>query len=361
MKVLIALMIPLVALSLKVKLTVYHSIWLDVGRFVGGGTPVDLGFDISVSTKTVYVKDDSLKLLERGKKNCSIITIPGLDPFEYQKKDKYYEEFKKSMVLSWKKSGSECSLYVFKYPSLFESYWKSGKNLSKLAKNLRNITIIAHSKGGLVARCALTDEKFRKNVKDVYFLGTPHFGSPFANVFWVDPKDFGKVFKVDEITADAMRLTLAMSYTIGYVSSVGSKELSWMNRNLPPFKNYPSVRFHFIAGMLSPDDVEASLKAIKIAFEKRAVEFSSQLLYMASLSELMGKGNDEFVPNDGMVPVKSALALGRLSGDKIVLYGYTHATLYKDSDLISKMMKGSSRLPLVEAMGFEPTASTLRR
>ena len=361
MKVLITLIIPVIAFSMKVNLTIYHSIWLDVGRIVGEGTPVDLGFKISVSTKTVYVKDDSLKLLRMGKRDCSIITVPGLDPFEYQKKDTYYEEFKEAMISSWEKSGSECSLYVFKYPSFFESYWRSGRNLARFAENLKDITIIAHSKGGLVARCALTNGNFRKNVKDVYFLGTPHFGSPFANVFWVDPKDFEKVFNVDEMTADAMRLTLAMSYTIGYVSSIGSKELSWMNKNLPPFENYPSVRFHFIAGMLSPDDVEASLKAIKIAFEKRVVTFSSQLLYMASLSELIGRGNDEFVPSDGMVPVKSALALGKLSGDKIVLYGYTHATLYKDSDLISKMMKGSTGLPLVEAMGFEPTASTLRR
>ena len=361
MRALILLMIPIIAFSMKVNLTIYHSLWLDVGRFVGSGTPVDFGFDISVSTKTVYVRGDSLDLLRKGREGCSIITVPGLDPFEYQKKDVYYEEFKNSMIEAWKKSSSRCSLYVFKYPSFFESYWKSGENLAKLAKNLRNITLIAHSKGGLVVRCALTDEKFRENVKDVYFLGTPHFGSPFANVFWVDPKDFEKIFNVDEITADAMRLTLAMSYTTGYVSSIGSKELSWMNKNLPPFVNYPSVHFHFVAGMLSPDDVDASFKAIKIAFEKRAVTFSSQLMYLASLSELMGKGNDEFVPNDGMVPVKSALALGRLSGDKVVLYGYTHATLYRDSDLIAKMMKGSTRLPLVEAMGFEPTASTLRR
>ena len=360
MRALIVILLPAVVFSLKVDITIYHSIWLDVGRFVGDGTPVDFGFDISASTKTVYVKDDFLSLLMKGKDECNIITIPGLDPFEYQKKDIYYEEFKDVMIKAWKKSKSKCSLYVFKYPSHFESYWDSGRKLAEFARNLKNIKIIAHSKGGLVARCALTNESFRANVKDVYFLGTPHLGSPFANVFWIDPKDFEKVFKVDEITADAMRLTLAMSYTIGYVSSVGSKELSWMNKNLPPLKNYPSIRFHLIAGMLSPDDVEASFKAIKLAFEKRAVKFSSQLMYMAALGELIGKGNDEFVPTDGMVPVKSALALGKLSGEKVVLYGYTHATLYKDVNLITKIM-GSSRLPLVEAMGFEPTASTLRR
>ncbi len=352
---------PILAFPVKANLTVCHSTWLDVGRFIGDGTPVDFGFAVFKSTETIQASDDTLILAGKGSSDCTILAIHGLDPFEYQSKDIYFNEFKSSMIEAWKESGSMCSLYIFKYPSLFESYWDSGKKLAKLAANLKNIKIIAHSKGGLVARCALENAKFRRNVKDVYFLGVPHFGSPLADALIVDPHNFEKTFHIDRVTADAMRITLAMSYTIGYISSVGSRELSWMNKRLPPLRNYPSVKYHMIAGMLTPNDIDSSLKAIQISFDKRAVVFSWQLMYMAALSDMIGKGRDEFSPSDGMVPVVSALALGKLKGEKLVIYGYTHATLYKDIQLLREMINGSLKLPMVEAMGFEPTASTLRR
>ncbi len=350
-----------VAFGLNFEIDVYRSGWLVVGRIAGVGTPVDLGLPISHMPEIVTVPDSTLTRLATGSSNCSIITIPGLNPFEYSQSDFYFNEFRNHMLDAWKASGSRCSLYIYRYPSFFESYWESGKRLARFAKNLKNVTIIAHSKGGLVARCALEDPSFRKNVRRVYFLGTPHLGTPIADALTVDPSKFEEYFKVDKTIGDMMRVSLVMSYTVGYMSSVGSRELSWMNKKLPPLRNYEDVNYYFLAGMVDTEGLDEAWKAIEVAITKRTVLSGAYMMYLAALSNAIGKGKIEYSSTDGAVPVISALAYGKLRGKKILLYGYNHAALYKDVDLISKIMSGSSKLPLVEAMGFEPTTSTLRR
>ncbi len=50
----------------------------------------------------------------------------------------------------------------------------------------RQVVILAHSMGGLVARYALnTDSTFRDKVHRLVTLGTPHLGSPGANPTWI--------------------------------------------------------------------------------------------------------------------------------------------------------------------------------
>ncbi len=360
LRLLVFLLVPTIFIA--VKITVYRSGWLVVGRFLENGTPVDLGLPISYELVNVEVPQPTLTLLERGNGDCSIIAIHGLDPQEYEEKSLYMEKFTDALTEAWKKSKSNCNLYFYRYPSFFESYWDSGKRLVRLSKDLKRITIIAHSKGGLVARCALEDPSFRKKVHDVYFLGTPHLGTPMANALKIDPTRFEEYFDVDRTVADVLRLSLAMSYTAGYIASVGSKELSWKNESLPPLRNYPGVRFHFVAGMIGASEMEDMWRAFQVSMERRTIVSGGALIYLAIIGSLVEKKYPVTKAMDGLVPVESALAYGKLKGEKLLLYGYNHAALFMDVDLLEKMISGSDLLPpVVEAMGFEPTTSTLRR
>ena len=81
---------------------------------------------------------------------------------------------------------------VYRYVYDSSKYIKgTGERFAQFINNYsefrnRQILIIAHSMGGLIARYALTiSDALKKKTKKLITLATPHFGSPVANPTWV--------------------------------------------------------------------------------------------------------------------------------------------------------------------------------
>ncbi len=290
--------------------------------------------------REVTACESTLTLLKFGGSK-SVIVVPGLDVIVGNDACYYSKKVKRVFEEVLKESEIKASVYFYSYPSQFESYWDSGLRLSAFVKemDLKDIYIIAHSKGGLVVRAALTHMDFRKRVRKVVFLGTPHLGTPLADAFKVNPEDFEEYFNVSEREADSLRQALVMSYTAGYVNSIGSRELSWMEDNLPPFENYPEVKYIFYAGMINHKNIVDIENYLEKNFVPEGFGPFVGLFYLSLVSDIIVSKLPYISATDGLVPVVSALALGKLKGQKILLYGYNHATFVIRKDFVSKLLE----------------------
>ncbi len=290
----------------------------------------------------VETPPSTLMLIKEGKGD-PIILVHGLDTHEIQKESPYKRIFIDTALEAMRNLGLTNPLYMYIYPSCFESMWMSGKRFADFSKELgiKDAIIIAHSKGGLVTRTALFFGDFKERVKKIYFLGTPHFGSIYADAFLVSPDDFEKYFRVDQRTAGLLRRTLILSYSLGFIDSAATKELAWMNPMLPSFMNYPNIQFVFIAGMIegmSIDDIE---RYLTINMKKLIlVPPGFSLFYLGLISNLIINTKPMVAAVDGLVPVRSALALGKLKGKKYLLAGYNHAGLFSDVKLMEDILRG---------------------
>ncbi len=344
--IIVFILIPIIHFSVDMYLykARYMGVDLVVGRFIECyGIPVQLTDNATLETVEVSLPEPTLVKLRDGDEG-TLLLVHGLAFMEYIQGawTEYKMDFRDSVLkvlddLDWKPA-----VYMYIYPSLLESYWISGRRLAEFSKDLKlkDITILAHSRGGLVARVALRDPDFRSKVRKAIFLGTPHFGSPFSDSLIVDPRDFESYFNTSKRVADLMRLTLAMSYTVGLSSSPGSRDMKWMDPSLPPFENYPNVEYILVAGFIKIEDLEDIAKAIENIVETRTFRVGTALVYMSFLSELISHFNEEFTFTDGLVPVSSALAFGKLKGRKILLPGYSHVSLYRDPKVLKLVLEG---------------------
>ncbi|MCD6448940.1 MAG: alpha/beta hydrolase [Thermotogaceae bacterium] len=285
----------------------------------------------------------STLMIVKDGKGDPIILVHGLDIYETQKESRYKKIFIDTVLTAMKNLDLVNPVYMYNYPSTFESMWISGRRLATFTKELeiKNAIIIAHSKGGLVTRAALFFGDFKKRVKKIYFLGTPHLGSIYADAFLINPDDFEHYFKVDEREAELLKRTLVLSYTAGFINSPGSKELAWMNPLLPPFVNYPDVQFVFIAGMIENMSVKDIEQYISVNIKEPILALPGfGLFYLGLISSLITNSKPFIAAVDGLVPVKSALALGKLDGKKYLLAGYNHAGLFSNVKLMEDILKG---------------------
>ncbi len=316
---------------------------LYIERIEGLGLTVGLSLDTKVKpvkilgesileTRKVELPKPKLVKIKDGL-NESILVIPGLDFYEYRRTWTDYKVRFKESVLKALKNDSR-SVYMYIYPSLSESYWTSGKRLVTLTRDLKNLTIIAHSRGGLVARVALMYPDFRKKVKKVIFLGTPHFGTPMSDALKIDPDDIEEHFGVSKNEAEILKLSLILSYNAGIPRAPGSIDMSWMDVNLPPLLNYKGIKFIFVAGYIEIESIEDISKFVRNIFKTKTFKSSTGLTYLYLVNEIIAEKRREFSLTDGLVPVWSALALGKLKGEKFVLPGYNHAMLYSDPEIL---------------------------
>ncbi len=339
-KVVLLILIPIIHFPVDMYLykVKYLGIDLIVGRFIECyGIPVDIGGKVDLETVEVELPEPTLVRLREGSEGV-LILVHGLDFYEYFQGawTDYKKEFRDSALKALDEMKWHPSVYMYIYPSLVESYWTSGERLARLVRelNLNDITILSHSRGGLVSRVALRYEDFRARVGKVVFLGTPHFGSPFSDSISIDPGDFEVYFNVSKRVADVMRLTLAMSYTAGLPTSPGGRDMKWMDPSLPPFENYPGVEFVFVAGSIKVEELKDLIGAVENVVRTGSLEKGSALVYLSILSEMISHFRLEFAFTDGLVPVPSALAFGKLKGEKILLPDYNHVSLYKDPEVL---------------------------
>ncbi len=300
------------------------------------------GVSAEVVVKDINPPQHVLRSLREGHSGC-LLLVPGLDIYEWRGKNPYREGFEGAVLKAVKNLGKDLSVYIYIYPSFFKSMWESGRELARLvnSKGLSDIVVIAHSKGGLVVRVALLNEEFRRRVKTVYFLGTPHFGSPLANALIYPPAEFEKVFSLDKEKADKVRLALALSYTAGYINSIGSRELSWMNHALPPLENYEGIKYVLIAGMIGTRSYNEVLDYLNMNMKPDWFAPAIGLFYLSLISDIVFGKDPVFRYSDGLVPVESALALRKLRGKKVILWGYNHARLMLDEKIMEKIINGA--------------------
>ena len=269
-----------------------------------------------------------------------ILVVPGLDLYINKDPYPYQKRFKKSLLDVLKDLKLKAKVFFYQYPSEFESLWDSAKRLTELASslNLKDLYVIAHSKGGLVVRAALLNESFRSKVKKVVFLATPHLGTPLADALIVPPDSFKTHFGVSDREAEDLKMALALSYSAGYVNSPGSRELSWKNPTLPPLENYEGIQFTFVAGMVNVKTLEDIEKYLNVNLTPPHFGPFFGLFYLSAVSDIIISKSEEFAATDGLVPVRSALALGKLKGRKILIYGANHASFVYRKDLLKRAL-----------------------
>jgi triacylglycerol lipase len=132
------------------------------------------------------------------------------------------------------------------------------------------VHVIGHSMGGLDARRLLADASWRRRVLSLTTVGTPHLGSALA--------DFAKLR-----AGRVFRLMTALGVEPRGCLDVTRRAARRFHRQQPALTDLPCF---CVAGSPTPDTVGWPLRRTH-----------------AALSELEG-------PNDGLVPVESALAFG---------------------------------------------------
>ena len=170
---------------------------------------------------------------------------------------------------------------------------KRGKQLSFQIKTILNKTkakkvhVIAHSMGGLDGRSAICEEKMNFFVSSLVTIGTPHLGSPVADVF----VGHGVV----GVVVDGLRMVLkALNIDEDGLDCLTSENCRKRNEKFREIeeKNESNIFYRFYAGKQEKNDVFHLLRP-----------FYDQI-------ETVVAHNNLPPGNDGVVPVHSALWLG---------------------------------------------------
>ena len=130
------------------------------------------------------------------------------------------------------------------------------------------IDLIAHSLGGLDARFALAHLGLAKRVRSLVTVGTPHRGTPIADLLHKGPLDW------------ARRLVGVLGMPIEALEWLSTESLEQFNRDVP---DVPGVRYACVVGGLHNDDSVVPLALVPAH------------AYLRKVSGI----------NDGVVPVSS--------------------------------------------------------
>ena len=130
------------------------------------------------------------------------------------------------------------------------------------------IDLIAHSLGGLDARYALTHLGLARRVRSLVTVGTPHHGTPLADLALAGPLDW------------ARRVVGALGVPLEALDWLGTEALATFNREVI---DAPGVRYACVVGGMHRDDSFVPLALVPAH---------------AYLRRVAG-------PNDGLVPIAS--------------------------------------------------------
>jgi len=156
------------------------------------------------------------------------------------------------------------------------------------------LAIVGHSMGGLLARSAMHSASqhgstWASRVDSIVYLGTPHLGAPLERAgAWVD-----YLVGISPYTAPFARL--------GKLRSAGIKDLRHGLRGQAPLPAH--VKTYAIAG---------------------------------STQKSAGRSRDR-VRGDGLVPVKSALAMKMPGSNRVIAYGIGHLDLLSSDAVYRKL------------------------
>jgi pimeloyl-ACP methyl ester carboxylesterase len=306
----------------------YAGDWC-IFRMVYDGTvdpynPPLLETNATVIGKVIKWQKPEEKLVEIHKEGSSLnlVVIHGIDPREYTGE---MTEYKKEIKKVFEEIGERLriNVYLFIYPTLLADPEKSAERFIDLTKDMENIIIFAHSMGGIIAEHIAA--KHPGNVKGIIFAGTPHLGSPLANVLFTDPDRYEEEFLIDKKTAENLRAALLISYA-GFSATYapGYRYLLWQRKPLD-FSNVPFVN---LVGTISLDSVE-SIPGILLNIMTTSAWDTLGLIGLKLLASSVSTMKDDFEETDGMVPCKSASY-----GGNALVFDADHEDLYKRRNII---------------------------
>ncbi len=252
----------------------------------------------------------------------SVILIHGIDPNEINGE---WTNYKKYFIDTWKRClPEEYGLYIFVYPSLDIPLEESAKKLVQeiqklsLSTEQKRFNFYAHSMGGLLLRYALQDTGFTNYVAKIIFAGTPHIGSPFANLIVMNKK----ILKLRN-DWNYLKMILISANLSGIFIEAPNYTYLQYGREHPSIPE--TVEFLNFASLITNTNEPIVQNILKTE------PFSSvAMIFLNSVSRVLFP-EGEFTKNDGMVPLISATAFGKSK----IFEGFDHADFIL-SDIIVK-------------------------
>ncbi|ACM22817.1 MULTISPECIES: alpha/beta fold hydrolase [Thermotoga] len=306
----------------------YAGNWC-IFRMVYDGTidphnPPLLETNATVVGKVIKWKIPEEKLLEvyEADSSMNLVVIHGMDAREYTGE---MTPYKKEIVKVFKEIGErlKVNVFLFVYPTLVADPERSAERFLELTRNMQNIIIFAHSMGGLVAEHIAS--KKPDNVKGIVFSGTPHLGSPLADILFIDPDRYEEELFVSRKEAENLRAALLVSYAgFSVTYAPGYKFLLWGRKP----EDFTKVPFVNLVGIIPLDSIE-SVPEILMNMITTSAWDTLGLVGLKLLADSVSVLKDEFKKTDGMVPYVSASY-----GGNTLVFNADHEDLYKKKDII---------------------------
>ncbi|HOA16879.1 MAG TPA: alpha/beta hydrolase [Fervidobacterium sp.] len=317
------LILSIVTLSFGAEYYVYYNSLVPVYRSLYQIEPF---FDYTRVVKFEYDRPNA-ELVKIRDGRQPVILVHGIDPWEIEG---VWTLYKKQFIENWKRLlPSEYGLYIFVYPSLDVPIEQSANVLAQEILKLGEdedagkINIYAHSMGGLVVRYALvnlTSEEIKSRVNKIVFAGTPHIGSPFANLIVMDKK----ILKFHP-KWDLLKSTLIAANTVGSFIEAPNYSYLIFGKRHPPIPK--EVEFANFGGVVSDSPVKVFRNSVETNFLT-----TQGLNFLTAISKVVYGLDSDFSINDGMVPLNSAVHFGNAQ----IFSGYDHADFILSDIIINE-------------------------
>ncbi|MGC8820644.1 MAG: esterase/lipase family protein [Fervidobacterium sp.] len=260
-----------------------------------------------------------------------VVLVHGIDPMEIYG---VWTDYKKKFIEAWKRLlPNNFALYIFIYPSLDVPIEDSAEIFFEEVSKLEGkVNIYAHSMGGILLRYALQREELVKKISKIIFAGTPHIGSPLAN-FVVADKDILKLRSDWEFIKTVL---LIANVSGGFTQAPNYKYISigFENPQIPE-----NVHFVNFAARIKNDAATTVSNLLNTEF------FTSfGLESLNRVTKILYPPNSEFVENDGMVPLSSAIYFGNAK----IFDGYDHSDLAYYDIIVNEAIKEFSLTEVTE-------------
>ena len=234
------------------------------------------------------------------------------------------------------------------------------QELKKINKGNKNIDIVAHSMGGLVARVAIEKNGCDKYVRKFITLGTPHKGSPLgAYRNWILADKENNLYPKQEYTLNITPVGAGTDLLPEFETAFEKQKILNYKLNTEGFEDLDS-NSDFIKNYINP-----SVLFSDIAYTTVGAKFTNDILENL-LNLITGVITS---PHDGVVELSSALGLKNGSNVYITektfelaytwedLYNMPHTQLTENANVIEyifNVLKEQNDIPTAGLVAYYP-------
>ncbi|MFH2050491.1 MAG: InlB B-repeat-containing protein, partial [bacterium] len=207
----------------------------------------------------------------------------------------------------------------------------------------RQVVLMAHSMGGLVARHAMnTNENFRDKVHKLITMGSPHLGSPLANPTWIYWDTLENALNPTPSLKDYQEIIHAVQFS----GAEGDFDLAWYN----------------------PNDVPTAAKSTPLIFSYHSL-YQASLLDNSISDPFLGSTDMNLSIADSKIIAYGGYTSTKINGngqswpdtvsEEVSTYGMgDHTGLFLAKGILYSMKKNDGTIVNVND-GFVPLASAL--